>query len=154
MGMSRVKLGACFQIPLRGNRYACCQYVASDEKYGDLVRVFRKICDEPITSPSDVAGSGEAFPPVFVGLRATIKSGRWQRIGNLRVDNFKFPEFRSSFGTLPGVYTDWWIRDRDQSRFVGPLPPELRKLELDQVWGDELLEERIATGVNPFEGIQ
>lgn len=153
MGM-RITLGDCFQIPLPGSRYACCQYVASDEKYGDMVRVFRKICSDPIASPGVVAESGEAFPPVFVGLRASVKSGRWQRIGHLPVYDFKFPQFRSSFGSVPGKYSDWWIRDRNGSVFVGRLPLHMRELELDQVWGDELLEERIVSGVNPFDGIQ
>jgi hypothetical protein len=30
------------------------------------------------------------------------------------------------------------------------LPPHPRSLEMEVVWGDEALEDRIASGVNPF----
>jgi hypothetical protein len=49
-------------------------------------------------------------------------------------------------GTKPGVYHDWRIWDGTHRKAIGDLPAPLRSLELECVWGDEALEERIVAG--------
>jgi hypothetical protein len=61
---------------------------------------------------------------------------------------------KATSATKPGTYDNWWIWDGEKDRFVGKLPKKLRSLEHKFVWGDERLEERIASGRNPFEEIQ
>jgi hypothetical protein len=142
-------VGDCFQIPLPGERFAYCQYVRWSEKLGYLIRVFDLISDEPLPVES-LRSCKELFPPVFVGLKASVASGRWKRIGLLEVGDFAFPTFRCTSSMKPGTYENWWLWEGGEPRFIGKLPPELRSLEIELVWGDELLEQRIATGKNPF----
>lgn len=145
----RIRVGDCFQIPLPGGRLAYCQYVHWSNELGYLIRVFDCITDKPL-SVELLQNCKELFPPVFVGLKASVASGRWKRIGWMEVGQFRFPTFRCTSATKPGVYENWWLWDGGKQRFIGKLPPELRELELELVWGDELLEERIASGKNPF----
>jgi hypothetical protein len=150
---SRIKLGDFFAIPLPGGRHAYCQYVHWNEQMGYLVRVLDRITTGS-ANVSELANAGDMFPPVFVGLRVSVRSGRWTCIGNLPVKDFSFPLFRDTGATKPGVYDSWWLWDGQNERFIGKLPKDLFNLERRTVWGDELLEERIATGRDPFEGVR
>jgi hypothetical protein len=121
---------------------------------GQVIRVFDKLTDAPLTSVAELATAGEMFPPVFVGLTASVKSERWKPIGNLPVQGFRLPLFRATSAPKPGTHDNCWLWDGRKERFVGKLSPEQRQLELRLVWGDELLEERIATGENPLGKVQ
>ena len=148
-----LKVGDCFMIPLPDRRKAFGQYVCWNDKYGYLVQIFDVFSSEQIPL-ENLRSAGRLFPPVFVGLKASIRSGRWRLIGRLPVEGFRFPKFRSTNGTKPGVYHDWRIWDGEKEVFVGDLPPEYRSLEVESVWGDELLEQRIATGVNHHDQLR
>ena len=150
----RIKQGECFLIPLPCGKYGYVQCVAWNDELGYLIRVFNKITTQPLRSVNELRPVREMFPPVFVGLRASVRSGRWKCIGELPVEDFEFPKFRVTHATTPGTYADWWVWDGEREWFVGHLPPELRTLEMKRVWGDELLEERIGLGTNPHAGIQ
>jgi hypothetical protein len=115
-----------------------------------MVRVFDRIVTEPLASLDELENAGELFPPVFVGLRTR----RWRRAGRLPLPPFDFPRFRSYCGSGPGTFENWWLWDGKDRKFIGVLPPQLRSLEVEVVWGDEALEERIATGVNPFAEVK
>jgi Immunity protein 26 len=141
-----VRLGDYFRIPLPDGRWAYCQFVHKNDKLGTLVRVFDRITSKPLDSTAELEGAGLLFPPVFVGLLASVGSGRWVRIGNMPVEDFVFPTFRQAMGTKPGTYHDWRIWDGKRTVSIGNLPEHMRSLELKQVWGDEGLEERIVTG--------
>ncbi len=151
----QIKVGNCYAIPLPDGKYGYCQYVLRNEMLGYLIQVFDRITDQPLSSAEELRGVGNMFPPVFVGLPASVKRGRWKYIGYLPVEDFHFPQFRAIGGALkPGTYENWWIWDGKQERFIGKLPNELRSLELRVVWGDELLEERIQTGKDPHAEMQ
>ena len=150
----RIKLGDCYAIPLPGGRYGYCQYVQWNKQMGCLVRVLDRITAEAVATVAELANAGNMFPPVFVGLHASVKSGRWKCIGNLPVSDFPFPLFRATGATKAGIHENWWLWDGQNERFIGKLPKELHKLEQRAVWGDELLEERIATGKDPFDGVR
>ena len=155
IGIVRIRVGDCFAIPLPNGRDTCCQYVTWNDTYGYLIRVFAKITSEIVPATDDFQNVGEMFPPVFVGLRASVTSGRWKPLGRLSVPDFEFPRFRYRHGDLsPGAYDDWMLWDGQHHQPIGRLPSELRSLEHELVWSDELLEERIATGINPFAGAQ
>ncbi|MFZ0956972.1 MAG: Imm26 family immunity protein [Candidatus Sulfotelmatobacter sp.] len=147
---TRIKLGDCYAVLLPDERYAYCQYVQWNEQMGYLIRVYDRITAVSLSSVAELASAGNLFPPVFVGLRASVKSGRWKHIGNLPVSNFHFPTFRATGATKPGIYESWWLWDGEKEWFIGRLPKKLHSLEQRVVWGDELLEERIATGRDPF----
>lgn len=154
MTTARIKVGGCYEIPLSDGRYAYCQYLAWNDQLGCLIRVFGKITNEPIRSVENLCGAGEMFPPVFVGLRTSVRSGRWKFVGRLPIGEFRFPLFRATSATKPGEYDNWWLWDGKEQRFIGRLPEELRSLEIELVWGDELLEDRIAYGKNPFAEVR
>jgi hypothetical protein len=119
---------------------------------GFLVQVFDRLSDHPIKI-EELNESKPLFPPVFVGLQAALSSGRWKRIGNVPVTNFKFPLFRATSATKPGKYDNWWLFDGQRQQFLGALPTELQNLEVEVAWGYEMLEHRIATGNHLFERI-
>jgi Immunity protein 26 len=143
---AKIEIGDCFRVPLPDGRWAYCQYVQQSDELGYLVRVFDRVTSEPLSSIEELEGSGLLFPPVFVGLRASVRSGRWQKIGTMPVNGFAFPKFRITMGTKPGTYHDWRIWDGKNTVSIGELPEHMRSLELKQVWGDEGLEERIVAG--------
>lgn len=156
--MARIALsvGDCFVIPLPDDRFAYGQYVyhaSGSVGYGCLLQVFDLITDE-VVPVERLKTAGPLFPPVFAGLKVPVKNGRWRKIGTLPVTNFIFPKFKYTYGTKPGKYHDWSIWDGAKYTDVGNLKPEYHSLELLCIWGDELLEERIATGVNPFAGLK
>lgn len=144
--MGKIEVGDCFRIPLADGRWAYCQYVQHSDELGYLIRVFDRITKDPLSSIDDIEDTGLLFPQVFVGLRASVRSGRWQKIGTMPVADFVFPKFRMTTGTKPGTYNDWRIWDGTSAVNIGELPEHMRSLELKQVWGDEGLEERIVAG--------
>jgi hypothetical protein len=148
----RIKLGDFFEIPLPDGRFAYCQHVNRNDQLGFLVQVLDRISGYSLKF-ENLEGAKPLFPPVFVGLRASVTSGRWKRIGNKPVIDFKFPLSRATSATKPGTYRNWWLFDGQTQRFIGALPAELRSLEVEVVWGDELLEHRIATGHHLFENV-
>ncbi|MCL4517012.1 MAG: immunity 26/phosphotriesterase HocA family protein [Firmicutes bacterium] len=156
MKRTNLKVGDVFVIPLPDGRKAYGQFVFWDDRkpygLGFLVQIFDLITEVEVPV-EQLRSTRPLFPPVFVGLRASIRSGRWRVVGRLPVEGFVFPKFRWTNGGKPGIYHDWKIWDGEQVVFVGDLPPEYRSLELFCVWGDELLEDRIATGVNPFDKV-
>lgn len=141
-----LEIGDCFRIPLPDGLWAYCQYVHDSDELGYLVRVFDRITRESLNSPEELVDAKLLFPPVFVGLRASVRSGRWVKVGKMPVKGFVFPKFRQTFGTKPGTYHDWFIWDGSHTVKIGSLPKRMRSLELKQVWGDEGLEERIVAG--------
>jgi Immunity protein 26 len=143
---AKIEIGDVFRVPLPNGRWAYCQYVQQSDELGYLVRVFDRITKEPLSSTNELEDAGPLFPAVFVGLRASVRSGRWQKIGTMPMDGFEFPKFRITMGTKPGIYHDWRIWDGKNTVSVGNLPEHMRSLELKQVWGDEGLEERIVAG--------
>jgi hypothetical protein len=153
IGMAqRIKVGDYFEIPLPDGRFAYCQHVNWNDQMGFLVQVFDRISDRSLRM-EDLAGAKPMFPPVFVGLRAAVSSGRWKRIGNRSVTDFKFPLFRATSATKPGKYDNWRLFDGQSQRFIGTLPAEMRDLEVEVAWGYEMLEQRISTGQNLFQDV-
>jgi hypothetical protein len=143
----KIEIGDCFLVPLSDGCWAYCQYLKQNEDLGYLVQVFDRITQIPLNSVDELSGAGPLFPPVFVGLRASVRSGRWEKIGSMPVNEFIFPQFRTTMGTKPGTYHDWRIWDGKNIVMIGNLPETMRCLELKQIWGDEGLEERIASGI-------
>lgn len=148
----RLKIGDCCVIPLPDGRFAYGQFVYFDRvcQYGYMLKVFDLITDKPATVRR-LEGRKAMFPPVFVGLEAPVATGRWKLIGSMPVENFQYPRFRVCHNDNPGSSHEWELWDGDGFRYLGKLPEKLRKLEYFGIWGGEILEERIATGVNPFE---
>ena len=61
-------------------------------------------------------------------------------------ERFCLCQISNYHGNETGTYHDWRIWDGTTTRTIGDLPIELRSLEIQCVWGDEALEERIASG--------
>jgi hypothetical protein len=140
-----IKVGDYFEIPLKDGRLAYCRLLHRGE-LGFLVQVLDLFRTTSPASTEELRNAPPLFPPVFVGLLATVRSGRWKKIGNVPVTYFAHPKFRQTMGTKPGTYHDWTIWDGLKTIKIGRLPVEHRSLELKCVWGDEGLEERILQG--------
>jgi len=149
----RIKVGDVYQIPLPDGRHAFVQYLQWSEQLGYLIRVFDRISGSELESVGELSSAGELFPPVFAGLKGAVKTGRWKKVGTLPVPPFRFPLFRCTSATKPGTYENWWLWEGGPQRFIGKLPSEMRALEVEVVWGYEMLEERIATGHNLFADV-
>jgi len=131
---------------LPDGKWSYCQYVYRVEKFGDVVRVFRQITTEPLSSHDGLETEELLFPPVFVALVAAVRGKLWQLIGNIPVEEFVLPRFRFTMGTKPGTYHDWRIWNERKTINIGNLPAEMRSLELKCIWGCEALTERIVAG--------
>jgi len=142
----KIEIGDAFRMPLPNGKSAYCQYIFKHSGFGDLVRVFDHITDAPLGSITEIEMANLLLPPVFVGLVAAVKGGRWTRIGNAPVSGFAFPKFRDTMGTKPGTYHDWSIWDGKKHSMVGDLPKGMRALELKSIWGCEALADRIVAG--------
>jgi hypothetical protein len=138
-----IKVGDYFEIPLKDGRFTYCRLMHRGSELGFLVQVFDLFRATSPASIEELRDARPLFPPVFVGLLATVRSGRWKKIGNAPVTYFAHPKFRQTMGTKPGTYSDWTIWDGLKTVTIGKLPSEYRSLELKCVWGDEGLEERI-----------
>jgi Immunity protein 26 len=139
------KPGDCFELTLPDGRFAYVQYLCFHDQYGSLVRVF----DLVTTERQHLKRLGEAgymFEPVFVGLKAAIAKGGWLFVGQLALEDFKFPRFRYTHSTQPGVHENWKLWDGKCYTHVGKLAPADQALELLCVWGYQLLEQRILNG--------
>ncbi len=145
----RPKIGDCFVMPLSDGRKAYGQYVYYHPEMGQLVQVLDLFTEEEIPVER-LRDAGALFPPVFTGLTAAIRDGQWRIIGRLPVEDFNFPKFRylEKLSLYPGLYHNWLIWNGEKYFYIGDLPAEYRTLELLQVWGYELLMDRIATGEN------
>ena len=143
---AKIEIGDCFRIPLPDGRWAYCQFVHMQENFGYLVQVFDRITPEPLNSTVGIEGAGSLFPPVFVGLPASVAGGRWVRIGTMPVKDFVFPKFRQAMGTKPGTYDSWRIWDGKREIKIGNLPEQMRSLELKCIWGCDALADRIVAG--------
>ncbi len=158
---TRPLIGDVFELSLPDGRFAYAQYLHRDKPggvgFGILVRVLDRLGDTPLSIP-DLRAAQNLFPPVYVGLLALVRLGRWRHIGRMSVPKDPLPCFRWRSGpeSGPGEYSDWYVIDLESSTraFVGPLSPELRRLEFQCAWGSEVLAERIAYGRNPYDEIR
>jgi hypothetical protein len=144
--------GDVYRISLPDGQYGYGQLLQLHETYGYLLRILDRITGKE-TTLEELKHVGDLFPPVFVNLPPALKSGSWQFIGRLSIPAYTFPTFRSSAAYAPGVYENWWLWDGGEPRFIGKLPVELRSLEVEVLWGHEILAERIATGFNSWDAI-
>lgn len=146
---SRLAPGDVFSISLPDGRKAYGQFLQRGE-LTYLVQILDLITDEEV--PVDqLRGAGNLFPPVYTSLGAAVKSGEWRVIGHLPLKHTEHPRFRATNGYRPGVHHDWRIWDGKTTTWTGDLPPEYRHLEEKVLWGYLALEERITSGVNPYE---
>lgn len=156
-----IKIGDVFELPLPDGRFAYAQYIHRDKPgevgFGILVRVLDRLSDAPLTVP-ELRDARSLFPPVYVGLVALVRLGRWKRIGRMPIPTEPLPRFRWRTGpdTGPGEYANWYVIDLESATrtFVCRLTPELHRLEFQCAWGSEVLAERIATGQNPYDALR
>lgn len=147
--------GSCYSIRLSNGQFAYAQLLAMSMKpppthaLGAMVSIFDLLTDEELVNTSRLSSVAPRFLPIYVGLKAMLKSGRWRRIGELPVPAVGEPIFRSSLGLDPRASSRWRILERDQERVVDTLALEERDLEVWKVWGYEDLERRVLSGVNP-----
>ncbi|MHC1783528.1 MAG: Imm26 family immunity protein [Anaerolineaceae bacterium] len=147
-----IKVGDVFVIPLSDGRMAYGQYVFKDIKNGPLISVFAKVTENVINDMKELVNTVPLFPPVITGLNAAIRSGMWQKIGKLPVNNFVYPEFVSSYwNDRTGEANSWFIWDGAVYTKIGPiLPEELKNLEYLVVWSPFDIMFRIETGEYPY----
>lgn len=150
---SKVQIGDVFEIPLSDGRKAFGQYVYRDEQKGPIVRIFDVVVENDMELDiCSLENAGLLFPPVITGVFAAVRTGLWQKVGNLPSDDFQYQNFISRVydpnGTLRGP---WFLWNGEHSRELGyDLPPEYRNLEFLIVWNPINLTRRIETGENYY----
>ncbi len=141
----QLKVGDVFEIRLSDGTYAYGQYYVQD-KGGDVGRFFSYRGKEKI-SPEEVVKYPLLFPPVHVGIRASLNDGVWVVVGNVPITDFEEPMFRSEFSLTPGKFGKWYITQGDKVEEVGyVLPEKYKKLERKGVWPGDWVDERIENG--------
>jgi hypothetical protein len=151
IGRSAIKpeIGDVYRIPLSDGRFAYAHYVYSDfgraQSHGWLVRVL-DIIDNGYATVDQLSRAGDLFPPVYVGLRAPIEQGLWQKIATIPPSGFHYPTFRVNMKMKNGTSDAWSLWNGREMEYIGNLPEELRKLSILTIVGYVALRQRIATG--------
>ncbi len=141
--MNSVKVGDIVRIGTFQSQLVVGHYVHADDQ-GPFIQLYN--CDLQWTPQDGLAACNTLFTPILVGIGHAIRSGRWERLGNVTPQRFQYPRFLMHAGGVT-----WYLFDGKREKLVGSVvPPELRTLETLTVWSAELLEERLASGENPF----
>src|SRR5260221_13545948 len=89
-----IKIGDIFEIPLSDGKRAYGQYVYYDKRYGPIVRIFNYFRDkDTLPDIDELMNAPLLFPPLIMGIFATIRESIWKVIGNRKVSDFKYPGF-------------------------------------------------------------
>ncbi len=154
MRRTSLKIGDILEIPLSDGRRAYAQYVWRDKLMGPMIRVFDVITEERVDIDV-LRGASLLFPPVFTGLYAAVRTGLWQIIGRLPVDDFTYPKFIwPLYDDKVDKVRNWALWDGEKEIHIGrKLPNRYRGLEQLVGWAPQDVAERIETGQNPLDFI-
>jgi hypothetical protein len=148
------KIGDVYKIPLSNSRHAYGHYVFADKKYGPLVQIYDVITNEEVEL-EQISSSGLLFPPIILGLNAAIRDDGWEKIGNLKLENYEPPDFISAmYDSVNDKMGVWYLvkLKEDKSKAIGiVLPDRYKKLEQLLVWPPDDVIVRIETGINPYD---
>lgn len=150
----RVKLGDIFEIPLSNRKKTYGQYIFMDKQYGPIVKIFDCIIDQDqIMDCEKVVQSKLLFPPIIMGIFATIREGVWKVVANIKVANFQYPKFlRAMWDPGSGKASKWFIWDGTNSVELGDrVANKYRDLEYLGVYPPDLVVNRIEKGTNFFK---
>ena len=89
---------------------------------------------------------------VFFPLAAALKSKIVRKVGLFDIPPHarQLPLFRSGvIDPQTGWIENWWLWDGENTRMVGSISQEQRKLPIKSIWNDTLLIERIEQGWSP-----
>jgi len=89
---------------------------------------------------------------IFFPLAAALKAKILRPVGAFEIPSHaeKLPIFRSGVvDPATGRVENWWLWDGENSRMVGAITEEQRKLPIKSIWNDTLLVERIEQGWSP-----
>ena len=143
------EVGDVFRIPLGDGNFGFAQYVMADfdrpNSHGHLLRIFA-LRNGPSPSEEELFASGDAFPPMYVGLPMAIRKAGWEKILHCPVVDFAYPTFRYCPPMEKGVNDGWFLWDGSEMKPIGKLPLELRKLNLLCIVGPLVVVRRLLTG--------
>jgi len=145
----RIKLGDIFEIPLSGGRKTYGQYIFMDKNYGPIVRIFNYFTDKDAEADIDALIKVPLlFPPVIMGIHATVREGIWKVVGNRKVDDFKYPGFlHPQWDPSTGKASKWFLWDGEKEIELGDkVPSQYRDLEILIGYAYDLVAKRIETG--------
>lgn len=149
-----ITVGDIFEIPLPDGRKAYGQYVFADKSTGGIIQVFNYFTkDKDTVNLLELNNSELLFRPVFVGIYAAIRSKKWKIIGNMQVNNFKYPGFVSTL-TDPqtGKASTWYLWNGEENIRLGEeLNDEYKRLEYLSIYPADFIVDRIMTGKKPNE---
>ncbi len=147
-----VKVGDLFEITLSQERKVVGHYVHWDDKNGPFIQVFNYMVAAEEMKIDDAVKKPYLFPPVITGLKAAVRTGLWQIIGQKPVENFVYPKFISShWNEKTGEVKNWFLYDGVDFLNIGSvLPEEYKTLEYLVVWSPYDVIARVETGVIPF----
>lgn len=154
MKKARLKLGDIFEIPLSGNRKTYGQYIFMDKRYGPLVRIFNyivKLSDVP--KIEKIIQAPLLFPPIIMGIHATIREGIWKVVGNIKMTDFTYPGFlHPNWDPTTGHASRWSLWNGETTIDLGEkVPGHYKEKECIAVYSYDLVVKRIETGHVTFK---
>ncbi|MBO9123004.1 MULTISPECIES: hypothetical protein [unclassified Rhizobium] len=142
--------GDVFEInTARGEAYV--QFMQKNKLMGSAIRV---LPGTYVGGNSDIESlvRTDAGYWIFFPLSAALKAKVVRRVGAFEIPSHskKLPLFRSGVvDPATGRIENWWLWDGENSRMVGAITDEQRRLPIKSIWNDTLLVERIEQGWSP-----
>ncbi len=153
--MKRVGFGDIIEIKTsKGLAYAIYTHKhARSQYYGWVIQVFDKLYDARPANVTEMSNKPIRFA-VFFPLPAAVNRGYVEVVARVPIpDNLKpFPIFRNgNVDPTTKKVPEWWLKNLEtgESRCVGVLTAEQRKLPILEIWNPALLTERIEEGWRP-----
>lgn len=120
-------------------------------RFGALLRVFDTVYHERPSELERVVNGTVRFS-TFFPLSAAAAKGLVSIVGHVEVPKklADFPVFRcGNVDPATGRVGIWSLWDGKESKRIGALTPEQRRLPIRAVWNDTLLREKIECGWRP-----
>lgn len=137
----KLRIGVAVQVCRLSNCLIVAHCVHMDN-HGAYVDIFE--CPNDWLPDGGFKGCQKRLGPILAGIGHAIKSGRWRYLGWVQPEPFEYPKFLMNAGP-----DSWYLFDgKNQVRLGATVPASLQGLENLSVWPAEVLEERIATGIN------
>ena len=155
--MKRLKKGDVFIYKTTNNQFRFFQFIGKDKTNldSDVVRIFKTTYENDMIAPSIIInGIVESYVHTFVNWGGRM--GLWSYYAGIGDIGSEHILFRSSkdYGLYPGkviVSDKWevWLINGPKV-FVGKLPPQYYDSYIGDIYGPEVLADKLDSNVDPI----